>query len=74
MKIGSNPICVTKNKIMKRELDRVVVLIISIVTFIMLLPINLVIAVLRIAKSILTIIEKTLLFIVDTTREELLKF
>jgi len=59
---------------MKRELDRVVVLIISIVTFIMLLPINLVIAVLRIAKSILTIIEKTLLFIVDTTREELLKF
>ncbi len=59
---------------MKRELDSVAILIISIVTFIMLLPINLVIAVLRIAKSILTIIEKTLLFIVEATRDELLKF
>lgn len=58
---------------MNRELDRFVVLIISLITFVLLLPFTLVITVLRISKSILTIIEKTLKFFIDSIRNELLK-
>ena len=58
---------------MNRELDRFVVLIISLITFVLLLPFTLVITVLRISKSILTIIENTLKFFIDSIRNELLK-
>jgi hypothetical protein len=58
---------------MNRELDRFVVLIISLITFVLLLPFTLVITILRISKSILTIIEKTLKFFIDSIRNELLK-
>ena len=58
---------------MNRELDRFVVLIISLITFVLLLPFTLVITILRISKSILTIIENTLKFFIDSIRNELLK-
>tara|TARA_R110002126_G_scaffold5799_1_gene30891 strand:+ start:224 stop:403 length:180 start_codon:yes stop_codon:yes gene_type:complete len=58
---------------MNRELDRFVILIISLVTFVLLSPFVLVIAVIKFTKSTLTIAENTLRFFVDSIRKELLK-
>ncbi len=58
---------------MKREMDTLVLLLRTLFTYILLFPINVMIAIFRTVISILTIIEKTLQFIVDTSRDELLK-
>lgn len=56
---------------MNREMKSVVVLIVSLITFVLLLPLTLVVAVTRVLKGILNIIDKTLTFFMKTIREEL---
>lgn len=58
---------------MTREMESFVVLIVSIILFIILIPINATIALLRILKGTTSIIEKTLTFFVKSIREEIIK-
>ena len=59
--------------IMTKEMKAFIRLVISLITFILLLPFTLVIITLKITKSILTIIENTITFFIDSIRKELLK-
>ena len=56
-----------------KELDRVVVLIISLITFVILIPFQVAIAILRVAKGIIIITEKTITNFVQNIRNEILK-
>lgn len=56
---------------MSRELKSVVVLIVSLITFVLLLPLTFIVAVTRVLKGILNIVDKTLTFFMKTIREEL---
>ena len=50
-----------------------ITLVVSLITFVLLLPIMIFIGVLRTLKSILNIVDKTLTFFINSIREELLK-
>ena len=56
-----------------RETEALLKLVISILTVIILFPFTLVVGVLRIIKSIVSIIEKTILAFIKNVRQELLK-
>ena len=56
-----------------RETEALLKLVVSILTVIILFPFTLVVGVLRIIKSIVSIIEKTILAFIKNVREELLK-
>ena len=50
-----------------------ITLVVSLITFVLLLPIMIIIGVLRALKSVLNIVDKTLTFFINSIREELLK-
>jgi hypothetical protein len=56
-----------------RETEALLKLVVSILTAIILFPLTLVVGVLRIIKSILSIIEKTILAFIKNVRQELIK-
>ena len=56
-----------------RETEALLKLVVSILTVIILFPFTLVVGVLRIIKSIVSIIEKTILAFIKNVRQELLK-
>lgn len=59
--------------IMTKEMKAFITLIVSLIVFVLLLPFSLVIAVVKIIKGILNVIERTLTFFVGSIREEILK-
>jgi hypothetical protein len=58
---------------MTKEMKAFITLVVSLITFVLLLPIMIFIGVLRALKSILNIVDKTLTFFINSIREELLK-
>ena len=58
---------------MSREMRSVVLLIISLVTFVLLLPLTIIIAITKVLKGILNIVDKTLTFFIKTIREEIIQ-
>lgn len=58
---------------MTKEMKAFITLIVSLITFILLLPFSLVIIVIKIIKGILNVIENTLTFFIDSIRKEILK-
>ena len=50
-----------------------ITLVVSLITFVLLLPIMIIIGALRALKSVLNIVDKTLTFFINSIREELLK-
>lgn len=56
---------------MSRELKSVVILIVSLITFVLLLPFTFIVAATRVLKGILNIVDKTLTYFMKTIREEL---
>ena len=56
-----------------RETEALLKLVVSILTVIILFPFTLVVGVLRIIKSIVSIIEKTILAFIKNVRQELIK-
>ena len=58
---------------MTKEMKAFITLIVSLIVFVLLLPFSLVIAVVKIIKGILNVIERTLTFFVGSIREEILK-
>jgi uncharacterized membrane protein len=58
---------------MTKEMKAFITLVVSLITFVLLLPIMIIIGVLRALKSILNIVDKTLTFFINSIREELLK-
>jgi|TARA_R110000737_G_scaffold7541_1_gene22363 hypothetical protein len=58
---------------MNKEFKAIIMLVVSIITFAVLLPFIVTMGVLRVAKSILTILENTIGTFVSSVRNELLK-
>tara|TARA_R110002050_G_scaffold13772_3_gene44063 strand:+ start:1230 stop:1406 length:177 start_codon:yes stop_codon:yes gene_type:complete len=58
---------------MTKEMKAFITLIVSLITFILLLPFSLVIIFIKIVKGILNVIENTLTFFIDSIRKEILK-
>jgi|TARA_B110000902_G_C14241547_1_gene562644 hypothetical protein len=58
---------------MNKEFKAIIMLVVSIITFAVLLPFVVTMGVLRVAKSILTILENTIGTFVSSVRNELLK-
>lgn len=58
---------------MTREMKRFIVLTVSLLLFVLMLPLTLFVAVLRVAKGIINIIEKTLTYFISAVREEIIK-
>ena len=58
---------------MTKEMKAVITLVMSLIAFVLLLPIMIIIGALRVLKSILNIADKTLTFFTNSIREELLK-
>tara|TARA_R110000796_G_scaffold173075_1_gene290029 strand:- start:177 stop:356 length:180 start_codon:yes stop_codon:yes gene_type:complete len=58
---------------MNKEFKAIIMLVVSIITFVVLLPFIVTMGVLRVAKSILTILENTIGTFVSSVRNELLK-
>tara|TARA_R110000764_G_scaffold39200_1_gene87348 strand:+ start:2849 stop:3028 length:180 start_codon:yes stop_codon:yes gene_type:complete len=58
---------------MNKEFKAIIMLVVSIITFVVLLPFVVTMGVLRVAKSILTILENTIGTFVSSVRNELLK-
>ena len=58
---------------MNKEFKAIIILVVSIITFVVLLPFIVTMGVLRVAKSILTILENTIGTFVSSVRNELLK-
>ncbi len=58
---------------MTKEMKAFITLIVSLITFILLLPFSLVIIFIKIIKGILNVIENTLTFFIDSIRKEILK-
>jgi len=58
---------------MTKEMKAFITLVISLITFVLLLPIMIIIGALRALKSVLNIVDKTLTFFINSIREELLK-
>tara|TARA_R110002050_G_scaffold242453_1_gene378824 strand:- start:3402 stop:3578 length:177 start_codon:yes stop_codon:yes gene_type:complete len=58
---------------MTREMKRFIVLMISVLLFIIMLPLTLSVAVLKVLKGIINVIEQTLTFFISAVREEILK-
>mgnify|MGYP003645944281 CR=1 FL=1 len=56
-----------------RELKSIIILTISILTFILLLPFVIVVSILRILRSILKITEETITYLMESIRNEILK-
>jgi len=56
-----------------RELKSVIILTISILTFILLLPFVIVVSVLRILRSILKVTENTITYLMESIRNEIIK-
>lgn len=60
-------------KIMTKEMKAFITLIVSLIVFVLLLPFSLVIAIVKIIKGVLNVIERTLTFFISSIREEILK-
>ena len=58
---------------MTREMKRFIVLMISVLLFIIMLPLTLSVAVLKVLRGIINVIEQTLTFFISAVREEILK-
>lgn len=58
---------------MNKEFKAIIMLVVSIITFVVLLPFIVTMGVLSVAKSILTILENTIGTFVSSVRNELLK-
>lgn len=58
---------------MTREMKRFIVLMISLLLFVLMLPLTLTVAVLKVLKGIINVIEKTLTFFITAVREEVIK-
>ena len=58
---------------MTREMKRFIVLMISVLLFIIMLPLTSSVAVLKVLKGIINVIEQTLTFFISAVREEILK-
>jgi hypothetical protein len=58
---------------MTKEMKAFITLVVSLITFVLLLPIMIIIGALRALKSVLNIVDKTLTFFINSIREELLK-
>ncbi len=58
---------------MTREMKRFIVLTISLLLFVLMLPLTLTVAVLGVTKGIINVIEKTLTFFITSVREEVIK-
>tara|TARA_R110000744_G_scaffold49581_3_gene107659 strand:- start:2066 stop:2245 length:180 start_codon:yes stop_codon:yes gene_type:complete len=58
---------------MNKEFKAIIMLVVSIITFVVLLPFVVTMGVLKVAKSILTILENTIGTFVSSVRNELLK-
>ena len=54
-------------------MKRFIVLTVSLLLFVLMLPLTLFVAVLRVAKGIINIIEKTLTYFISAVREEIIK-
>ncbi len=59
--------------IMTKEMKAFVILVASLLLFIIMLPLTITIAVIRLVRGILNVIEKTLTFFIQSVREELIK-
>ena len=58
---------------MNKEFKAIIILVVSIITFVVLLPFIVTMGVLKVAKSVLTILENTIETFVVSVRKELLK-
>ena len=58
---------------MTREMKRFIVLTISLLLFVLMLPLTLTVAVLGVTKGIINVVEKTLTFFITSVREEVIK-
>lgn len=56
-----------------RELKSIIILTISILTFILLLPFVIIVSILRILRSILKITENTITYLMESIRNEIIK-
>lgn len=56
-----------------REIEKLILLFVSIITYVLLLPLTFIIAIARIIRSVATIIETTLTFFITAVRKELNK-
>lgn len=57
---------------MTKEMKAFITLIISLIIFVLVLPLNLVIVTCRIVKGLLNVVDKTLTFLIETIRQEIL--
>jgi len=62
-----------KHTIMTKEMKAFITLIVSLITFVLLLPFSLVIVAIKIIKGILNVIEGTITFFIESIRKEILK-
>jgi hypothetical protein len=58
---------------MTKEMKAFITLIVSLITFVLLLPFSLVIVAIKIIKGILNVIEGTITFFIESIRKEILK-
>tara|TARA_R110002050_G_scaffold69026_1_gene149485 strand:+ start:1419 stop:1595 length:177 start_codon:yes stop_codon:yes gene_type:complete len=58
---------------MTKEMKAFITLIVSLIIFVLVLPLNLVIVLSRVIKGLLNVTEKTLIFFIESIRNEILK-
>lgn len=58
---------------MTKEMKAFITLIISLIVFVLVLPLNFVVAVCRIVKGIVNVIDKTITFFIESIRQEIIK-
>lgn len=58
---------------MTKEMKAFITLIISLIIFTLVLPLNLIIVVCRVIKGLLNVVDKTLTFFIESIRQEIIK-